>query len=51
MKELFDLGGAIVAVALVTTLVSHKGTAGVFKAGGSAFSQSILASQGVSSAG
>lgn len=51
MKDLADIAGAIVVVALVTTLVSHKGTAGVFKAGGSAFSQSILAAQGVSSAG
>lgn len=46
MHEIADIAGAIVVVALVTTLVSHPGTAGVFKAGGHAFSESILAAQG-----
>lgn len=46
MHELADIAGAIVVVALVTTLVSHKETASVFKAGGHAFSESLLAAQG-----
>jgi cytochrome b len=46
VHEVADIAGAIVVVALVTTLVSHKGTAGVFRAGGHAFSESILAAQG-----
>lgn len=46
MHELADIAGAIVVVALVTTLVSHKETANVFRAGGHAFSESLLAAQG-----
>lgn len=46
MHEIADIAGAIVVVALVTTLVSHPNTANVFKAGGHAFSESILAAQG-----
>jgi hypothetical protein len=46
MHELADIAGAIVVVALVTTLVSHKETAAVFRAGGKAFSESLLAAQG-----
>jgi hypothetical protein len=46
MHELADIAGAIVVVALVTTLVSHKETAHVFRAGGQAFSESLLAAQG-----
>lgn len=38
--------GALVTVALVTTLVAHKGTAGVIKAFGSAFSGALRAAQG-----
>jgi hypothetical protein len=46
MHEIADIAGAIVVVALVTTLVSHRNTANVFKAAGSAFSESLLAAQG-----
>lgn len=46
MHEIADIAGAIVVVALVTTLVSHPGTARVFRAGGHAFSESLLAAQG-----
>lgn len=38
--------GAIVTVALVTTLVSHSGTASVIKAFGDAFNGSLKAAQG-----
>jgi hypothetical protein len=46
MHEIADIAGAIVVVALVTTLVSHPNTKGVFLAGGHAFSESLLAAQG-----
>lgn len=46
MHEIADIAGAIVVVALVTTLVSHPQTAHVFRAGGQAFSESLLAAQG-----
>jgi uncharacterized protein YejL (UPF0352 family) len=44
--EVADILGAIVTVALVTTLVSHKGTAAVVNSFGHAFSNSLLAAQG-----
>lgn len=47
MREFFDIAGAIVVVALVTTIVSHPNSAKVITAGGNAFSNSILASQGM----
>lgn len=43
----FNILGAIVTVALVTTLVAHKHTAGVIKAFGSAFSGALRAAQGM----
>lgn len=46
MNQVADIAGAIVVVALVTTLVSHPRTAEVFRAGGHAFSESLLAAQG-----
>lgn len=46
MNQIADIAGAIVVVALVTTLVSHPHTAKVFKAAGHAFSESLLAAQG-----
>ena len=46
MDKIVDVMGAIVGVALVTTLVAHKNTANVVKSFGSAFSSSILAAQG-----
>lgn len=44
--KLFNLLGAIVGVALVTTLVAHPQTAGVVTSIGNAFSGSIKAAQG-----
>jgi hypothetical protein len=46
MNRLFDILGAIVGVAMVTTLVSHAQTASVLTAGGNAFANSIKAAQG-----
>jgi hypothetical protein len=46
LDKLFNLGGLIVGVALVTTLVSHSGTGGVVKAFGDAFSGALRAAQG-----
>lgn len=46
MDKIVDVLGAIVGVALVTTLVAHKNTGNVVKSFGSAFSSSILAAQG-----
>lgn len=46
MHEIADIAGAIVVVALVTTLVSHPNTAKVFRAAGGAFSESLRAAQG-----
>lgn len=40
--------GAIVTVALVTTVVSNTGSAGVIKAFGDAFAGSLRAAQGKS---
>jgi hypothetical protein len=47
MDKIVDVMGMIVGVALVTTLVAHPQTANVVKSFGSAFSTSILASQGI----
>ena len=47
MDKIVDVMGMIVGVALVTTLVAHPQTANVVKSFGSAFSSSILASQGI----
>lgn len=38
--------GAIITVALITTIVSHKNTASVVSAAGNAFSGSIRAAMG-----
>jgi hypothetical protein len=46
MDKIVDVMGALVGVALVTTLVAHPNTANVVKSFGSAFSSSILAAQG-----
>lgn len=46
MHDLVDVLGAIVTVALVTTLVSHPQTSSVVNAFGNAFSHSLLAAQG-----
>ena len=44
--KVFNLLGAIVVVALVTTLVAHPGTSKVVKAFGNAFNDSLKTAQG-----
>lgn len=46
VDKLASIGGAIVTVALVTTIVAHPGTAGVIKAIGDAFSSSLRSAMG-----
>lgn len=46
LNGVFGVASAIVGVALVTTIVSHKESAKVVAAIGSAFSSSIRAAQG-----
>ena len=46
MHQVADIAGAIVVVALVTTLVAHPHTAAVVKSFGDAFSNSLRAAQG-----
>lgn len=45
-EKIFSVLGAIVTVALVTTIVSHPQSAAVIKAFGQAFSGAISAAQG-----
>ena len=49
--RLFDVIGAIVGVALVTTIVAHPNTAKVLTALGGAFSGSLRAAQGINANG
>lgn len=44
--KIFNIAGAIVTVALVTTIVSNKESANVIKAIGSSFSATILSAMG-----
>jgi len=46
MSQITDIMGAIVMVALVTTVVAHPETSKVINAFGSAFSGSLKAAQG-----
>lgn len=46
MHEITSVAAAIVAVAMVTTIVAHPGTANVIRAGGDAFAGSIRAALG-----
>lgn len=46
IDSLTNLGGAIVLVALVTTVVSRPNSANVLKAAGEAFSSSLKAAMG-----
>lgn len=46
MNQITDVMGAIVMVALVTTIVAHPETAKVINAFGGAFSGSLKAAQG-----
>jgi len=47
MDKIFDVMGAIVVVALVTTIVAHPQSANVIRAFGGAFSGSLRAAQGM----
>lgn len=49
LASIAGIASAIVTVALVTTIVSNKGSADVVKAVGGAFSGSLLAAQGIKS--
>ena len=44
--RVLDVAGALVTVAMVTTVVSHRQSAAVIRALGGAFSNSLLAAQG-----
>jgi len=46
LNSVFSIAGAIVTVALVTTVVSHKESAAVIKAIGTSFSGALRAAQG-----
>lgn len=46
MDKFFDVMAAVVTVALVTTLVSHKQTSQIVNNFGNAFSNSLRAAQG-----
>jgi hypothetical protein len=46
LQGIFDVMGALVGVALVTTLVAHPNTAGDITAAGNAFIGSLKAAQG-----
>lgn len=45
--RIFDVAGAIVAVALATVLVTSKNTASIISAAGNAFSSSIKSAMGM----
>lgn len=49
LDSITNVAGAIVTVALITTIVSHKETANIVKAAGSAFSGALYAAQGIKS--
>jgi hypothetical protein len=46
LSGITDVLGALVTVALVTTIVTSPNSSGVIKAFGSSFSQMLLAAQG-----
>jgi deoxyhypusine synthase len=46
MSRVFDVAGMIVVLAIIATLVSHRQTSQVIKAGGSVFTDSIKAAKG-----
>jgi Flp pilus assembly pilin Flp len=46
LDKVFTLGAAIVAVAMVTTIVSHPTSAQVIRAVGDAFTSSLRAAMG-----
>jgi hypothetical protein len=45
-KDFLDILSGLVTVALVTTIVAHRNSAAVIKAGGNAFSGSITSALG-----
>ena len=47
MRDIADVFGALVVVALVTTIVAHPQSANVVRAFGGSFSNSLLAAQGM----
>lgn len=47
MGRIADVAGAMVIVAGITTIVTHQASADVIKAIGAAFSNALLASQGI----
>jgi hypothetical protein len=46
VNDFWGVLGALVTVALVTTIVASKESKSIIKAGGAAFSDSLLAAQG-----
>jgi len=46
LDGVFGIAGALVTVALVTTIVSHKNSAGIVKSVGDAFIGALKAAQG-----
>lgn len=46
LDKVANLAGAVIAVAMVTTIVAHPASAQVVKAFGSSFSSVLLAAQG-----
>jgi hypothetical protein len=46
LDRVFGVASALVTVALVTTIVSHKASADIIKAVGGAFNGALLAAQG-----
>jgi hypothetical protein len=51
MDRVFNLLGALVTVALVTTIVGHRNTARVVSAGGRALNGLFLSAQGIAPRG
>jgi hypothetical protein len=47
VDKIADIAGAIIGIALVTTIVAHPQSANVIKSVGGAFSSSMLAAQGI----
>lgn len=46
MDRVMDIFAGIAAIALVSTIVGHKGTAGVISATGKAYSEALSAAMG-----
>ena len=48
-NQIAEIAGALVTVALVTTIVAHPRSSDVIKASGTAFNNSLVAAEGQSS--